>query len=237
MQHLIGWMRSFWAPKECRILLLGLSGAGKTTLLYRLFDGGGKREAVTPTLGFNVERIRINDRLFMTVWDLSGDESVRRYWSAYYSSDTVGCIFVVDAAARHMFPLTKDTLDVCMKHMKGVPFLVLSNKMDLPNAFPLEHVAMHLGVCPCSKAVRRAVLSFLILQRRGLGCLSKDVTVMICQFVEGTRMDVDSWKGAMTEVERQVVEQGKLIRIQSCSILKGANIETGIDWLARNVAN
>ena len=57
-------------PKEARSLMLGLDAAGKTTILYKLKLG----EVVTtiPTIGFNVEEIKIKKKKFV-MWDVGGN--------------------------------------------------------------------------------------------------------------------------------------------------------------------
>uniref|UniRef100_A0AAR2IPK8 Uncharacterized protein n=1 Tax=Pygocentrus nattereri TaxID=42514 RepID=A0AAR2IPK8_PYGNA len=79
--------------KQMRILMVGLDAAGKTTILYKLKLG----EVVTtiPTLGFNVETVEYKNISF-TVWDVGGQDVIRRLWRHYYQN-TSGLIFVVDS--------------------------------------------------------------------------------------------------------------------------------------------
>lgn len=57
-------MRSF-GRKPARIMMLGLDAAGKTTILYRL--QGQQPTGTVPTVGFNVESIKLNVCLFAAV--------------------------------------------------------------------------------------------------------------------------------------------------------------------------
>merc|ERR1719476_856156 len=79
-----------------RILMVGLDAAGKTTVLYKLKLG----DVVTtiPTIGFNVETVDYRNISF-TVWDVGGQEKLRRLWRHYYQG-TNGLIYVVDSSDR-----------------------------------------------------------------------------------------------------------------------------------------
>lgn len=115
-----------------RILLLGLDAAGKTTILYKLRLG----EIVTtiPTIGFNVEEVEYKS-LKMTIWDVGGQDKIRKLWRHYYQgSDAL--IYVVDAndierldeAREELFGVLDDDT------LTNIPVLVLSNKSDLPGS-------------------------------------------------------------------------------------------------------
>eukprot|EP00002_Diphylleia_rotans_P020899 TRINITY_DN4065_c0_g1_i1.p1 TRINITY_DN4065_c0_g1~~TRINITY_DN4065_c0_g1_i1.p1 ORF type:complete len:111 (+),score=20.93 TRINITY_DN4065_c0_g1_i1:212-544(+) len=79
--------------RECRIVMLGLDAAGKTTVLYSLKLG--ERVVTIPTIGFNVETIQYK-KLNFTVWDVGGQDRIRRLWNHYYDG-TQGLIFVLDS--------------------------------------------------------------------------------------------------------------------------------------------
>jgi GTPase SAR1 family protein len=74
--------------------MVGLDAAGKTTLLYKLQLG----DAITtvPTIGFNVEKV-IYKKLDMTIWDVGGQDKIRRLWKHYYDKNDA-IIFVVDSS-------------------------------------------------------------------------------------------------------------------------------------------
>ena len=75
------WQRMV-GKQEMRILMVGLDAAGKTTILYKLKLG----EVVTtiPTVGFNVETVEYRNISF-TVWDVGGQDKIRRLWKHYYT--------------------------------------------------------------------------------------------------------------------------------------------------------
>ena len=82
----------FSGLQDARILLLGLDGAGKTTILYRLRLGENIHSI--PTVGFNVEHV-VYKKIDMTMWDVGGQDKIRRLWKHYYTG-TDAIIFVVD---------------------------------------------------------------------------------------------------------------------------------------------
>merc|ERR1712070_963212 len=92
--------------KDMRILMVGLDAAGKTTILYKLKLG----EVITtiPTVGFNVEEVQYKNINF-TVWDVGGQDKIRRLWRYYYQN-TQGVIFVVDSNDRDRIEDAKDEL-------------------------------------------------------------------------------------------------------------------------------
>merc|ERR1711990_280585 len=84
------------SKKEMRILMVGLDAAGKTTVLYKFKLGEGV--TTIPTVGFNVEEVTYKN-LRMTVWDIGGQDRIRKLWCHYYVG-TQGLIFVVDSSDR-----------------------------------------------------------------------------------------------------------------------------------------
>merc|ERR1712048_29239 len=129
---------------EMRILMVGLDAAGKTTILYKLKLG----EVVTtiPTIGFNVETVEYKNINF-TVWDVGGQDKIRRLWRHYYQN-TQGLIFVVDSNDRERIEAARDELTkVLSEHeLRDAVVLVFANKQDLPNSMPAAEVTEKLGL-------------------------------------------------------------------------------------------
>ncbi|KAJ8044836.1 ADP-ribosylation factor [Holothuria leucospilota] len=117
-----------------RVLLLGLDAAGKTTVMYKL----KLNEVVTtiPTIGFNVEEITPVPGLTLTVWDVGGQEKIRKLWRHYYTG-AEGLIFVVDSSDHERFQEARQELKGILTDdatARGIPFVVMANKQDLPGS-------------------------------------------------------------------------------------------------------
>lgn len=99
------------SKEEYSILLLGLDNAGKTTLLtqiralYQTLDptikpGDGPPSSTAgdtvPTVGQNVVVIDLPE-MYIKIWDVGGQMTLRRLWSSYYSS-CHAVVFVVDSS-------------------------------------------------------------------------------------------------------------------------------------------
>ena len=98
----------YTSKEEYSILLLGLDNAGKTTLLnqikalYNTADSNTNNEPSTtagntvPTMGQNVATINLPD-MYLKIWDIGGQLSLRRLWQSYYKS-AHAVVFVVDSS-------------------------------------------------------------------------------------------------------------------------------------------
>ncbi|XP_073428729.1 ADP-ribosylation factor 1-like 2 [Dendrobates tinctorius] len=130
---------------KARIMLLGLDAAGKTTLLYRL----KLNETVTtiPTIGFNVETVEPIHNVTFTVWDVGGTDKIKPLRKHYFM-DTDGLVFVVDSADAQKFGEAREELIAILEcdEMRGVPFVVMANKQDLPGAQKPMEIAEKLGL-------------------------------------------------------------------------------------------
>merc|ERR1711879_758523 len=129
---------------EMRLLMVGLDAAGKTTILYKLKLG----EVVTtiPTIGFNVETVE-DKNISFNVWDIGGQDKIRRLWRYYYSG-TQGLIFVVDSNDRDRVELAQEELMKLLgeEEMRDAALLVLANKQDLPNSMSAADMTQKLGL-------------------------------------------------------------------------------------------
>ncbi|KAE8151722.1 P-loop containing nucleoside triphosphate hydrolase protein [Aspergillus avenaceus] len=105
MYHLAKSLYMYATSKEeYSVLLLGLDNAGKTTLLSQIKalyqprpDGApapnpGK---TVPTVGQNVATINLPE-MYLKIWDVGGQLTMRNLWQSYYSS-CHAIIFLVDS--------------------------------------------------------------------------------------------------------------------------------------------
>ncbi|KAL8925996.1 MAG: hypothetical protein Q9208_003137 [Pyrenodesmia sp. 3 TL-2023] len=90
------------SKEEYSLLLLGLDNAGKTTLLSAIKslyntspDPPAIAQKTVPTVGQNVSTIDLPD-MYLKIWDIGGQLSLRNLWKSYYSS-AHAVIFVVDS--------------------------------------------------------------------------------------------------------------------------------------------
>jgi small GTP-binding protein len=136
------FMSMLFGTEERNILMLGLDSAGKTTVLHRLVQG--ERSNTIPTIGFNVEQVQYNNLSF-TMWDMGGQEKIRRLWQRYYD-DVDAIIFVVDASDRTRIGEAVAELNnlLVQPQLKGATVLVLANKQDIPNALSAAELMSEL---------------------------------------------------------------------------------------------
>ncbi|GKT53732.1 LOW QUALITY PROTEIN: ADP-ribosylation factor family protein [Colletotrichum tofieldiae] len=133
------------SKEEYSVILLGLDNAGKTTFheqVKSLFLPGNPdpKLRTVPTVGQNVSTITLPD-MYLKIWDVGGQHSLRRLWQSYYAS-AHAIVFIIDSTDIGNGNLENDSsgrLDECrlvledvLQHSEteGVPVLVLANKQD-----------------------------------------------------------------------------------------------------------
>ena len=124
--------------------MLGLDAAGKTTVLYRMHLAESVH--TIPTVGFNVETLEIG-KLNMTIWDVGGQDKIRKLWRHYYQN-THALVFVVDASDTERIPEAKEELFRLLQEdeLQNAHVLVFANKQDLPSALPARELVDKLGL-------------------------------------------------------------------------------------------
>ncbi|XP_064597580.1 uncharacterized protein LOC135464031 [Liolophura sinensis] len=129
-----------------RLIMVGLDGAGKTTILYKIKLDDEDIETL-PTVGFNVETVTVCKNVTFTVWDVGGQEKLRRLWSMYFKGSH-GILFVVDSSDKERMTEARDELQKICKaeELKGVPMIVIANKQDVKGAMSTSKVADWLNL-------------------------------------------------------------------------------------------
>jgi ADP-ribosylation factor related protein 1 len=148
--------RSLTSQAEYSVILLGLDNAGKTTFheqVKALFnpDHPSPRLKTVPTVGQNVSTITLPD-MYVKIWDVGGQLSLRKLWQSYYSS-CHAIVFIVDSTDIGDGDLDdgeddddergeraiSGRLEECRlvledvlqnEETEGVPLLILANKQD-----------------------------------------------------------------------------------------------------------
>ncbi|KAL2205072.1 P-loop containing nucleoside triphosphate hydrolase protein [Sarocladium strictum] len=147
MYHLVkGIYRYATSKEEYSVILLGLDNAGKTTFheqVKSLFlpSAPPPKLRTVPTVGQNVSTITLPD-MYIKLWDVGGQLSLRNLWQSYYSS-CHAIVFIIDSTDIGDGDLDHEEnngrLDECrgvledvLQHSdaEGVPLLILANKQD-----------------------------------------------------------------------------------------------------------
>eukprot|EP00915_Cephaloidophora_sp_WS-2016_P000723 GHVH01000969.1.p1 GENE.GHVH01000969.1~~GHVH01000969.1.p1 ORF type:complete len:132 (+),score=17.55 GHVH01000969.1:25-420(+) len=111
---LIDLWNLLWQKTERKVLLIGLDNAGKTSTLEALKKIFLQKSVpsynqIVPTVGLNIATIPINSETTVLLWDVGGQELLRRLWSSYYKAAD-GVLFVIDATDRARIPDAVATL-------------------------------------------------------------------------------------------------------------------------------
>uniref|UniRef100_A0A667FM50 ADP-ribosylation factor-like protein 11 n=1 Tax=Lynx canadensis TaxID=61383 RepID=A0A667FM50_LYNCA len=130
---------------EAQVVMIGLDSAGKTTLLYKL--KGHQMVETLPTVGFNVEPLEAPGHVSLTLWDVGGQTQLRASWKDHLEGTDV-LVYVLDSTDEARLPeAVAELMEVLDDpHMASVPFLVLANKQEAPDALPLLEIRERLGL-------------------------------------------------------------------------------------------
>jgi len=135
---------SLFGDKEHKVIIVGLDNAGKTTILYQfLMD---EVVQTTPTIGSNVEEVRWKNIQFF-MWDIGGQESLRKDWSTYYSTAEF-LIYVIDSTDRERLHVSKSELYNMLSHeeLRHASLLVFANKQDVKGSMTMSELSEQLNL-------------------------------------------------------------------------------------------
>ena len=126
------------------MLMVGLDSAGKTTILYQLKLN--ELRHTIPTIGFTVETIKYKN-LDLTIWDIGGQEKIRKLWRHYYNNIDV-VIFVIDSNDIGRLPEVKEELHQLLSEdqLRNSRVLIFSNKTDLPDSMNCGDIAKKIDL-------------------------------------------------------------------------------------------
>uniref|UniRef100_A0A8C9A277 ADP-ribosylation factor-like protein 11 n=1 Tax=Prolemur simus TaxID=1328070 RepID=A0A8C9A277_PROSS len=132
----MGSVNSRGPRAEAQVVMLGLDAAGKTMLLYKL--KGHPLVETVPTVGFNVEPLEAPGHVLLTFWDVGGQSQLRASWKDHLEGTDV-LVYVLDSTDEARLPEAAAELTEVLgdPNMAGVPFLVLANKQEVPDALSL----------------------------------------------------------------------------------------------------
>lgn len=141
----MGSINSRGHKAEAQVVMMGLDSAGKTTLLYKL--KGHELVETLPTVGFNVEPLEAPGHVSLVLWDVGGQSQLRATWKDYLEGTDV-LVYVLDSTDEARLPEAAAELKEVLEdpNMTGVPFLVLANKQEAPDALPLHEVRHRLDL-------------------------------------------------------------------------------------------
>ncbi|KAM4860269.1 ADP-ribosylation factor-like protein 11 [Thomomys bottae] len=130
---------------EAQVVMMGLDSAGKTTILYKL--KGHQQVETVPTVGFNVEPLETPGHMSLILWDVGGQTQLRATWKNYLEGTDI-LVYVLDSTDEARLPEAVAELTEVLEdpNMTCVPFLVLANKQESPDALPLLEIRNRLGL-------------------------------------------------------------------------------------------
>jgi GTPase SAR1 family protein len=83
----------------------------------------------------------------MTIWDIGGQDKIRKLWRHYYAGCN-GIIYVVDSSDTDRLELAREELHMLLNNdeLRDASLLVYANKQDLPTSLSASEVADKLGL-------------------------------------------------------------------------------------------
>lgn len=217
---------------EYSILLLGLDAAGKTTLLnqiknlYNSDDLSASSQQnpgkTVPTVGQNVSVVALPD-LYLRIWDVGGQHSLRGLWQSYYKS-CHAIIFVVDSTDIGDADISKLPPQSPSSSEHIVPASMARTAF---HGSSFDESSTRLGEC---RLVLESILSsadaegvpILVLANKQ----DREDSLEVVRIKEGfVRRVVEGEKGGSVRDSR----------VLPCSALTGTGVKEAVEWVSSRV--
>lgn len=241
------------SKEEYSVLLLGLDNAGKTTLLTQiktLFNTTTSSSDPTlgatgdlppseaagntvPTVGQNVTTIDLPD-MYIKIWDVGGQTSLRRLWTSYYKS-CHAIVFVVDSSdlgelEREAEMLSPQTPGVRQWHTRRKSSYALGDEEHKTPITPSMVSGWDRGRFEECRAVLENVLGhedttgvpILVLANKQ----DREDAVEVVRIKEGFVRPV---------IEGKSGEMVRDSRVLPVSALKGTGVKESVEWVRSRV--
>eukprot|EP00834_Sanchytrium_tribonematis_P000210 NODE_4_length_77007_cov_1.156642.p50 type:complete len:212 gc:universal NODE_4_length_77007_cov_1.156642:52030-52665(+) len=138
------------------ILIIGLDNSGKSTLvecIKRLYTKQRVMHTLVPTVGLNTCKFQYSlplrsdyclallpQKLSILIWDLGGQSELQALWSTYYP-DCHAILYLIDSTDHNRLASNVQILKSVLSNQDAdVPLLLLANKQDLEQAWPIHQI-------------------------------------------------------------------------------------------------
>ncbi|MGB5498237.1 MAG: Rab family GTPase [Maribacter sp.] len=119
--------------KSRKIVILGHFGVGKTSLIRR-FVSDSFSDNYKVTIGVHITKkvveLNTDETVSLIIWDLEGTDEIQMIRDSYLLG-THGVVFVFDVSRPSTFQNINEDLKILVSKTKGVPLMVVGNKIDL----------------------------------------------------------------------------------------------------------
>ncbi len=180
-----------------KICLLGDGGVGKTSLRER-FLGKGFQSGYILTIGadFAVQNLEIDETQYkFQIWDLAGQQRFEAVRALYYKGSH-GAILVFDRTRpESLYNLENWKRELFTNVGRQIPYIVLGNKSDLPNAVDQEELSKFV------ETSHREIsgISFKIYYLNTSAKSGLNVTEAFTQLGRSIKQYIDTYKSQMAK--------------------------------------
>lgn len=122
--------------QEIRCLILGLDNSGKSTIVNELLPSHERKEEITPTIGFQIKTLTLDDSgKHVSLWDIGGQKTLRPFWDNYFDKTDI-LIWCIDISLPLRFDESFNELKELILRDEGrigyeCKVIILCNKIDL----------------------------------------------------------------------------------------------------------